>query len=149
MKSTLMGWDSEQWRIVEQELGRRPGSLNSYYASSTSYDRFADAQAEWYKRFNFEPGQGPQVERKQMSGHGIDFGFACKIIAMGWRECFNRQAHVYEVRVRVGGASFGALREVPYYQVTMAYDEGFKRAVEREVHESVKREVVDKLFPNL
>lgn len=83
------------------------------------------------------------------TGQRIDFGFECKIVTMGWRECFNRQAHVYEVRVRVGDACFGAQHTLPYHKTMMYRDEHFKRAIERECHENIKREVVDKLFPNL
>lgn len=150
MEETLMGWTSYQWRIVERALGRRQGSLNMHYASSQLHGWFADAQAEWQKRFKYEPGQQPlpKVERKMMNER-VDFGFDCKVTTMGWREDFMRGGHVYELRVRVGGASFGSCQFVDMTRFMMARDDGFLRAVERKAVEEIKRAVVDKMFPNL
>ncbi len=146
---TLLGWDNEQWRTVEQGLGRRRGSLNIHYVVGTYYDRFADAQAEWYKRFNCEPNRGCMQEESKMSGQRIDFGFDCKVTSMGWREDFLRGGQVYELRVRVGNASFGSQQFVSMTRTMMARDDGFLRALERRAIENLKREIVDKLFPNL
>lgn len=147
--NTLMGWDSEQWRTVEQGLGLRPGSLNLHYASSMVYNRFADAQAEWQSRFNCEPNRGCMKEERKVGGQRVEFGFDCKVISMGWREDFLRGGQVYELRVRVGNASFGSQQFVSMAKTMMARDDGFLRAVERQAIEELKREVVDKLFPNL
>lgn len=160
MKSTLMNWTEDQWKQAYYEYQRvtgHPGGLRSMFSAmrgdKDSLMQHADLQAWWMTKYTMDPPDIPvvkPVERKQMStGQRIDFGFECKIVTMGWRECFNRQAHVYEVRVRVGDACFGAQHTLPYHKTMMYRDEHFKRAIERECHENIKREVFDKLFPNL
>lgn len=157
---TLLGWKQAQWDEVVEKYHRVTGLIpivpesivSAITGGANSIQPYLELQSWWKTLFLTEPTGIPRVEFKEskpMSGQRINFGFDCKIISMGWREDFLRGGQVYELRVRVGDAGFGAQRIVPHYQVTMAYDEGFKQAVEREVHESVKREVVAKLFPNL
>lgn len=151
MEDVLMGWTSSQWRIVERDLGRRPGSLNMYYANSMDYSRFVDAQAEWKSMFNFEPGKHPltKTESKPVSNQRINFGFECKIISKGWVDDPMTIGRVFELRVRVGDALFGSRQVMSPHNFMYARDTQFAEHVERKAIENIKREIVDTLFPNL
>lgn len=157
---TLMGWNQAQWDEVADKYLRITRMLpilhesieDAMKGSAKGLTPYLDLQAWWRSKYDREPNGITRVKLdggSEMGGQRVDFGFDCKVTTMGWREDPFRGGQVYELRVRVGNASFGCQQFVSMTKTMMARDDGFKRAVERRAIEELKREVVDKLFPNL
>lgn len=162
MKNTFMGWTQDQWHQAMDEYNRKTGSnkcLTSMYMVMGGSDREGMARyldlMEWWKvRRVSPPPDRPVVkptESEPMSNDRVNFGFPCKVIRKGWREDFHKGSMVFELHVLVGSAHLGAARSLPMHEIQSGlYDtEPLKRAIERDVVESLKREMFDKLFPNL
>jgi hypothetical protein len=156
-KSTLMGWTQEQWDQASDEFKKRfkvppriRGSiLNAMCGERSDVQPYIDLQVWWDTNFSSPPPDRPvvkPVEQSKMSTERVNFGFPCKVITKGWSYDPMTMRKVYEIRVRVGEATFGSRQVV---DTRMAEDAFFMNAVEHRTIENLKREVVDKLFPNL
>jgi len=157
-----MGWTQDQWNQAQKEYNGnflQDIRLPSMYRVMAGHDqqgmsKYLKLMEWWQCKFTAAPPNRPVVkptESKSMSTERVNFGFPCKILSKGWREDFHKGAMVFEIRVAVGSANFGAARALPMHEIQFGrYDtEPMQRAIERDVVENLKREVFDKLFPNL
>lgn len=157
---TLMGWNQAQWDEVADKYLRinrmlpilHESIVDAMKGSARGLTPYLDLQAWWRSKYDREPKGITRVKfdgGSGMSGQRIDFGFDCKILSKGWREDHMRGARVFELRVRIGDATFGVQEAVGHNQFMYPAEPRFTEHVERQATERLKREVVDKLFPNL